>query len=339
MGVTDHATGRQVKLIERLYADLRIRNTSLYGGAPPAQLTKQRASEVIEVLTLRKLSARLGRPVTADLKDPREVREQLIRLEQLTDGHHARRAAAVAKRAEHLSKASEISDAAVRQAKQAAAPRVPVLPHVRGHERTQPRAALTAEQLAARAAELDHVREPRLDAPSRFSDVTGFGSAASYRGAEIRSSSNAPELTDAQECKIIELQSAGEHAAVSSTVVEASEYLDQVLARPEPLPPTGRQLAYLHKLERMAGKTDEQLSHPGTRPGASRRIQRYLAASPRAEAAEASQDLAAAVALTGVASPQSIGGVGAAAVVDDGYPCAVRRLAAHEKDPALGLDQ
>jgi hypothetical protein len=306
MGVTDQATGRQVKLIEGLYADLRIRNTSLYGGASPAQLTKQRASEVIDVLTLRKLSGQLGRPVAADLSDPAQVREQLVRLEQLTDGHHARHVAAVATRAEHLSKASEISDVAVRQATQAAAPRVRALPHVREHEKPQPRAGLTAEQLAARAAELDHVREPRLDAASRYSDVTGYGSGASYRGAELRSSRDAPELSDGQERKIIELQAAGDDTAVSNTVVEASEYLDRALAPPGPLPPTERQLGYLHKLERDAGKTDEQLSHPGTRQGASRRIQFYLDAASQREAATVDDELATAMALTAEASPHPI---------------------------------
>ena len=299
------ATQPQVKLIESLYAHLRIRNTSLYGGASPTQLTKQRASEVIDVLTLRKLSGQLGRPVTADLANPAQVREQLSRVEQLTDAHHTRHATATSTTSKPLRQAGEISDDESKL-QQAAAPRVRPLPHLRRYVPPQPRITLTPRQLAERAAELDHIKEPRLDAAGRYSDATGYGSAASYHDNNGRSPSDAPQLTDEQERKIIELQDAGDDTAVSNTVVEASEHLDQALAPAEPLPPTEKQLAYLHKLERQAGKTNEQLSHPGTRQGASRRIQRHLDAATISEAKGAEEDFAAALALTRVTSARSI---------------------------------
>ena len=305
MDDNDRATQPQIELIESLYANLRIRNTSLYGGAPPAQLSKQHASEVIDVLTLRKLSGQLRRPVTVDLTNPVQVREQLTRLEQLTDVHHTRHTAARAKRAEHLRNASQIADSAEREAQAAAVPQVRVLPHLRRREDRQPRVRLTQEELAARAARLDAVKEPRLDAAGRYSDATGYGSAASYNGSDNGSTRDAPQLTDQQERKIIELQDAGDDTTVSHTVLEASDYLDQAFAPAEPPPPTERQLAYLHKLERQAGKTEEQLSHPGTRQSASRRIQRYLDAA-RDDAAGVGAEFAAAVALTCAASPQSI---------------------------------
>ena len=300
------ATQPQIKLIESLYANLRIRNSSLYGGAAPGQLSKQRASEVIDVLTLRKLSGQLGRPVTADLTNPVQVRKYLGRVEQLTDAHHTRHAAATSTRSKPLGQAGETSDDDEWKLQDSAAPLVRPLPHLRRHVPPQPRITLTARQLAERAAELDHIKEPRLDAAGRYSDATGYGSAASYHDNNGRSPSDAPQLTDEQERKIIELQDAGDDTAVSDTVVEASEHLDQALAPAEPLPPTEKQLAYLHKLERQAGKTNEQLSHPGTRQGASRRIQRHLDAATISEAKGAEEDFAAAHALTRVTSARSI---------------------------------
>lgn len=326
------ATERQVKLIERLYSDLRIRNTALYGGAQPAQLTKQSASDVIDVLTLRKLSSQLRRPVSADLADPAHVRLELARLEQLTDSHHSRHAAAQTRRTEHLRKTSAISGDGQQQT-QPAAPRVPVLPHLRRHERPQPSPPLTAHQLAVRAAELDRDVEPRL-AASQYSGVTGYGSGASYRAQQERSPSDAPQLTYTQEQAIIDLQDGGADATVSDTVAEASEYLDGAFAPAAPLPPTARQLDYLHRLERQAGKVDEELTHPGTRMAASRRIQRYLDAAERRQAMEADSDLAAAIALAAAASPHSIGGIEAITAVGVGQPRGVD--APHDLDEGAG---
>lgn len=301
------ATPPQIKLIETLYANLRIRNTSLYGGLPPAELSKRGASEVIDVLTLRKLSGQLARPVTADLTNPAQVREQLERVEQLTDAHHMRHAAATATRARHLRNAAEAADRSERQLQDAKEHRVRMLPHLRRLEKSQAQVQLPAARIAECAAELDPVKEPRLDAANRYSDATGYGSAASYNANNGRSPSDAPELTDGQERKIIELQAASDDTTVSSTVIDASDYLDDAFAPAEPLPPTERQIAYLHKLERQAGKTTDQLSHPGTRQGASRRIQRLVdTKSAREDTSVAAPDLALAIACASAALPPAI---------------------------------
>ena len=150
-----------------------------------------------------------------------------------------------------------------------------------------------------------------LQGTARFSETHGYGSSASYYAPE-RDRASAPQLTDGQELEIIKLQDATGEERVQSTVVEASEYLDQARERPVK-PPSERQLAYMHSLERKLGYDDEQLTHPSSSLGASRRIERYINQLEQQSGGSAAADLAATLALTGIASPQSMEEVAEAA--------------------------
>jgi hypothetical protein len=139
---------------------------------------------------------------------------------------------------------------------------------------------------------------------ARFSVVEGYGSTASFTAPE-RDPASAPQLSDGQELEIIKLQGGTGDETVQRTVVEANEYLDE--ARECPVkPPSERQLAYMHSLESKLGYDNQQLTHPASSIGASRRIERYLNQLEQRSGGSADTDLAATLALAGAASPHSI---------------------------------
>jgi len=153
-------------------------------------------------------------------------------------------------------------------------------------------------------AERDHTA-PAAYATGRFSESTGFGSHASYsrqHAAALGEQSEAPMLTDSQEQTIIDHQDRTGDETVSSSVADAAEYLDRAFEKPAD-PPTEKQLAYLHGLERRHGLPD---SHPATKLAASRRIDRFV--NPE-RATAGVEDLAFAQSLAAASSPHTIGQV------------------------------
>jgi len=182
-------------------------------------------------------------------------------------------------------------------------------------------------------AERDRTTQER-QGTARFSETQGYGATASYRAPE-RDPASAPQLTDSQEREIIKLQNATSDETVRSTVVEASDYLDQARQRPMK-PPSERQLAYMHSLERKLGYDDQQLTHPASKLGASRRIERYLNQLEQHSGGSADADLAATLALAGVASPHSIEQIADAAQAEVSTASTVQTHAASARDNSAG---
>lgn len=181
-------------------------------------------------------------------------------------------------------------------------------------------------------AERDHSPEERHGG-GRFSEAQGYGSTASYNAPE-RDPASAPQLTDSQEREIIKPQNGTGDKTVQDTVVEASDYLDQARERPVK-PPSEKQLAYMHSLERKLGYDDKQLTHPASSLGASRRIERYLNQLEQHSADSIEADLAAALALAGAAAPHTIHQVADAAHSE---PSTASTVQTHAASPRHNLD-
>jgi len=226
------ASTAQRDLIANLADRLRLRNVDPWAE----DLTKQDARELIGQLNLRRISARLKRPVTVDASDAEAVRRELARLEQLDDAHHTRHARAASK---HL--AGE-------------GPKPQTLPSRRVQVTPMPQPKLTAKQESDRRVAMD--RGPIVPyATGRHSESTGHGGHASYslqRAESLGEHREQPTLTDPQERLIVNLQDEkGDHTAVAGTVEQAVAEIERL--KDAPGPATARQAAYLADLQRRTG--------------------------------------------------------------------------------------
>jgi len=217
------ASTAQRDLIANLADRLRLRNVDPWAE----DLTKQDARELIGQLNLRRISARLKRPVTVDASDAEAVRRELARLEQLDDAHHTRHARAASK---HL--AGE-------------GPKPQTLPSRRVQVTPMPQPKLTAKQESDRRVAMDRGPiVPVCDRPPQRVDRARR--ARLLLAATRRVVGRAPRATDPDRpAGAVDRQSAGregDHTAVAGTVEQAGAEIEEAQGRSRARPPRGRPL-------------------------------------------------------------------------------------------------